>query len=71
MNESGDDAVDSETVSTQSEYETNDDISTTTTTASNNNAKSNQIPCLMFSAFSFDPNDTCETFITQLLNLQV
>ncbi len=68
MNESGDDAVDdSETLSTQSDEINNDDISCTSTT---NPKPSHQISC-SFSAFSFDPNETCETFITQHLNLQV
>ena len=65
MNESGDDAVDdSETLSTQSDEINNDDTSTT------NTKSSHQISC-SFSAFAFDPNETCETFITQHLNLQV
>ena len=69
MNESSsDDMVENETDQQIEEIKENITASTKTSVTSSN--KSNSIP-VSFSVFSFDPNDSCDSFIAQHLNLQV
>ena len=65
MNESSsDDLPENETCQSETIKNKNKEETQSTKT------RSNQMPC-SFSVFSFDPNDSCDSFLSQHLTLQV